>query len=162
MGTSGVVLKNREAFQEETLLSDVIKVAFRKNMYLSFGGYVKRNSNGSFRHTMLNIASKPPYIEETTQQFIFNIWCIENKSINETEFDWVEKDKKLYNIACIEEVYGAEELAFHFVYEYLKLNPNDYFWFDSYEWVFSLKDMEKLNALPYDSNWCYKNPKLIP
>lgn len=67
----------------------------------------------------------------------------------------------LYQVGYIEDVYGVEELIFRFIYEYLKLNPTDYFWIPDYDWVYSWEDMQKFRSLPYDPNWCYKNPKSI-
>jgi len=36
-----------------------------------------------------------------------------------------------------------------------------YYWLGDYNWVYSWEDMRKLKSLPYDPNWCYKNPKMI-
>ncbi|RPK28353.1 hypothetical protein EDO6_03880 [Paenibacillus xylanexedens] len=59
----------------------------------------------------------------------------------------------------MEDIYGNQELILHFIYEYLKLNPDDYFWIADNDWVYSREEIQKLKSLPYDPDWCYKNPK---
>jgi len=49
-------------------------------------------------------------------------------------------------------------LLFNFVYEYLKLNPDDLFEVAYYDHrIYSLKEMEQLRRRPYDPNWCYRD-----
>lgn len=164
MGTSGVILKSRCDFSVEKLLSEVMIVTFRAKLNLYFHNSTEYNDDGSFKSTSLNISDKPLY-QDNALQLLFRISEIKKECINEygdTEFDWVDKGKKLYYVACIENISTVEKLSFKFIYQYLKLNPNDYFWVDWYKWAFSLEDMEKLKKLPYDPDWCYKDPKLIP
>lgn len=61
-------------------------------------------------------------------------------------------------MAVIEKVSQNENSIFKFAYEYLKLNPKDYIWFED-DFAFDFQDMERLSKLPFDENWCYKNPK---
>jgi hypothetical protein len=49
-------------------------------------------------------------------------------------------------------------LVFNFVYEYLKLNPDEYFWFGTDSHAFSWEDMKKLKEKPYDPDWWAKIP----
>ncbi|WP_297430317.1 hypothetical protein [Clostridium sp.] len=113
---------------------------------LYFKNQTKFFDDGSFVHTQCNIIEKTKKITENTIQVIFSLVGVNKEHINkysdiDTEFDWIEKGRKLYQIGYVEDVFGAEELIFKFAYEYLKLNPKDYFWVDSYEWAFSFEDI---------------------
>lgn len=155
----GFILKSRLEYSVEKLLSDIIISVFKADINLVFGNRTRYREDGSFKAVEMTI-SKYPLYKDNSETFNFWIESIEEKHIEykDTEFDWVEKDKKLHNIAYIDNVRDYEELAFKFVYEYLKLNPNDYFWFED-DYAFNFEDMERLSKLPFDSNWCYKNPK---
>lgn len=30
-----------------------------------------------------------------------------------------------------------------------------------YDWVFTWEDTQKIHSMSYDSDWCYKDPKMI-
>ena len=67
----------------------------------------------------------------------------------------------LHYLKHIEDIYPVKKLLFNFIYEYLKLHPDDYFWITDYDWFYRLEDMEKLHSLPYNPEWCYTDPVLI-
>jgi len=160
MGTSAVILKSRSTYSPEKFLSDTIISVFRAKLNLYFPNDARYFDNGSFNYTTLNISDKSLGDKNVKQALVY-VKGIDTNNIDkyqEVQFDWVEKGKKLYRVAFVEEVWGIEELAFNFLHEYLKLNPDDYIWFDSYDWVFKLEHMEKLRKLPFDREWCYKNP----
>lgn len=162
MGVSGTILKNRLDYSIEKLLSDITIAVNSAGINMISSGETVYNQDGSFRYKTLNISSASFDIEEP-DQFLFYVSSIDEKLIDEEsdkEFDFIENGKKLYKVAWIEEVSGNENVVFKFVYEYLKLNPNDYFWFED-EFAFNYQDMSNLSKLPFDSEWCYKNPKLI-
>lgn len=164
MGTSANILKSRFEHSHEKLLSDTIIATLRSNLQLHFQNDCEYSKDGEFIYTTANILDKSRDISKR-QDGLFYIKAIRQRDLEiegDEKFDWVEKGKKLYCIGFIEEVYGIEELTFRFMYEYLKINPSDYLWFDSYDWVFTLEDLEKLKKLPYDPEWCYKNPKQTP
>jgi hypothetical protein len=37
---------------------------------------------------------------------------------------------------------------------------DEYFWFE-WEYAFSWVDMQKLKNLPFDKDWCFKNPNSL-
>ncbi|URZ00359.1 hypothetical protein [Clostridium felsineum] len=162
MGLSGVILKDRRDFSPEELLRDVMTAVFRANLNLSLGTSNRYDKNGRFKHAHINISSKGFDIDEE-DRFIFEIFRLHKKFINEEwdeEFDYIDSKQKLYNVAIIDEVADNKSVIFKFAYEYLKLNPKDYIWFED-DFAFNFQDMEKLRKLPYDEYWCYKNPKNI-
>ncbi|WP_160673127.1 hypothetical protein [Clostridium sp. C8-1-8] len=162
MSTPGSILKRRLDYSTEKVMSDTLSATFRAGLMLYFKNQTNFLNDGSFANTRFNIIDRTVNITDETPQIIFCVLGIKKGIFDlDNEFDWVEKGGKLYEIAYAENISDREELVFNFIYEYLKLNPKDYFWVDSYEWVFSLDDMEKLRKLPFDSEWCYKDPKLV-
>uniref|UniRef100_UPI00406C38B4 hypothetical protein n=1 Tax=Paenibacillus sp. FSL H7-0350 TaxID=2975345 RepID=UPI00406C38B4 len=160
MGSSAFILMKQEKYTPEKLLSDTIVAAFHADARLYFDNY-KKYKNEQFLYTTLNVTDKP-LVNENNQQFIFYVDGLDNYEItydnNEVVFG-LDSSLPLYQVGGIEEIYGAQELIFRFIYEYLKLNPDDYFWVADYDWVYSWEDMQKLKSLPYDSDWCHKSPK---
>ncbi|MCI1694294.1 hypothetical protein [Aneurinibacillus aneurinilyticus] len=162
MGTSAFILMRQEKYTPEKLLGDAIVATFHADVRLYFDNY-KTYKNEQFFCTTLNITDKPLGVDNN-QQFIFYVDGIDNYEIyfeNDEDISGLDSNLTLCQVGCIEEVYGAQELIFRFIYEYLKLNPDNYFWVADYDWVYSWEDMQKLKSLPYDPDWCYKNPKLI-
>ncbi|ERI09029.1 hypothetical protein [Aneurinibacillus aneurinilyticus] len=162
MGTSAFILMKKEEYSSEKLLADSIVVAFRANVMLYFDNSKRFTEDGSFTYTTLTIRNKPSN-GENKHDFILYIDSPDNPDIEFYYYEdlRIDPDESLCKVGCIENVSNAEELIFRFIYEYLKLNPDNYFWTADYDWVYSWEDMQKLKSLPYDPDWCYKNPKLI-
>lgn len=59
----------------------------------------------------------------------------------------------------IEDISDCEKILLDFLYEYLKLNPEDYF-YDEEEWYYTYEDIERIKKNVFDPAWCYKNPHL--
>lgn len=160
MGTTAFILTDREKYTPEKFLADTIVATFHSDAKLIFENY-KNYKEGRFSSTTLNILDHSYNSEENNYQFILYVKARENPSIFFSDYDdlGLNSDRELFRIGAIEEVYGAEKVIFRFIYEYLKINPDDYFWVADYDWVYSWEDMQRLKSLPYDSDWCYKNPK---
>ncbi|MBA4535561.1 hypothetical protein H1Z61_00055 [Bacillus aquiflavi] len=161
MGTSAFILMDQKKYSPERLLADSIIATFHANIMLNFHNSKNYTKDGKFLSTTLNINDK--MVQENNCSFIFYVDSIHNPNINFYYYEDVDLDpkQKLYQVGCIEEIYGVEELVFQFIYAYLNLNRADYFWVADYDWVYSWNDLQKLKGLPYDPDWCYKNPKLM-
>ncbi|MDL1164051.1 hypothetical protein [Paenibacillus sp. 843] len=143
-------------------MGDAIVATFHADARLYFDNY-KKYKNEQFLYTTLNVTDKP-LSDENNQQFIFYVDGVNNYEIyyeNDEDLSGVDSQLSLYQVGGIEDIYGAQELIFRFIYEYLKLNPDDYFWVADYDWVYSWEDMKRLKSLPYNPDWCYKNPRAI-
>ena len=57
----------------------------------------------------------------------------------------------------IENFSDCEKILLDFLYEYFRLNPNDYF-FDESNWFYTYEDIIKIRQNEFDIDWCYKNP----
>ena len=52
-----------------------------------------------------------------------------------------------------------EKSVLKILYEYFKLYPNEYFYSEE-EWFYDKNNIERIYfENPYDSKWCYRNPK---
>lgn len=59
----------------------------------------------------------------------------------------------------IEDIEECEKILLDFLYEYFKLNPEDYFW-NELDWYYTYDDIMRIKQTEFDSSWCYKNPRL--
>ncbi|MFK4302617.1 hypothetical protein ABH892_002721 [Paenibacillus sp. RC254] len=161
MGTSAYILMSKKKYSPERLLADSIISTFHADVMLNFHNSKNFGNNGQLLSTTLNINDR--MVRENNYSFIFYVDSTDNPNLNfyYNEDVGLDSNNKLYQVGCIEDVYGVEALVFRFIYEYLKLNSDDYFWVADYDWVYSWEDMQKLKSQPYDPDWCYKNPKLI-
>ncbi|WP_339782837.1 hypothetical protein NSQ38_15680 [Paenibacillus sp. FSL R7-0313] len=160
MGTSAVILTQKDEYSPEQLLADTIVAAFHSESALYFYNNKTYTNDGSFLFTTLNINRKS-YIGDNESSLILHIHSISSPS---NEFYYhedlgLDPIKPLCQIGHIEDIYGNQELILHFIYEYLKLNPDDYFWIADNDWVYSREDIQKLKTVPYDPDWCHRNPR---
>ncbi|SFJ49764.1 hypothetical protein [Thermoflavimicrobium dichotomicum] len=156
MGTEACILKEHEKYTPEKLLADAIVAAFHADVKLHFTN-IKFFEDGRFRRTILNIMDDP-----NDHQIIFNVMAKDRPEMFFYDYEYVglDSNRKLYCVGYIEDVYGVDEILFRFIYEYLKINPHDYFWVSDFEWVYRWEDMQKFKSLPYDPYWYQTNPKL--
>ncbi|WP_440116652.1 hypothetical protein [Paenibacillus sp. QZ-Y1] len=150
MGTSAFILMDRKKYTTEKLLSDSIVAAFYADAMLNFHNSKNYSTDGRFLSTTMNISHK--LVKENNYSFIFYVDATDKPGLEFYYNDDVglEERRDLFQVGCIEEIYGVQELVFEFIYHYLRLNPDDYFWVADYDWVYSWGDMEKLKTLPYD------------
>ncbi|MDS0527712.1 hypothetical protein NNC19_18645 [Clostridium sp. SHJSY1] len=168
MATSGCILKKKDEYIVENMVNDIKEAISKAKLHIR-GESRFNHQNGSFNYLNLgifddiafNLDSDDFGNEEVEQGQCLNFYIssIDKEYIDYEEFDWVAKGNKLCKVAFIENVIDNEKIVFKFVYEYLKLNPQDFFWVED-DWVYTLKDMEQLSKLPFNENWCYKNPSI--
>ncbi|MGO4732664.1 hypothetical protein [Paenibacillus sp. 2KB_22] len=162
MGTTAFFLTEREKYTPEKFLSDTMIAAFNSDNRIIFDNH-KNLENGKFSSTTLNILAHSYNSDENNHQFIMYVKAKENKSVIFSDYEDLDLDPnhELIRVGTIEEVFGAEEVILRFVYEYLIFNRSDYFWVSDYDWVYTWEDIQKIYSMPYDSDWCYKDPKMI-
>ncbi|MEK3703539.1 hypothetical protein MKY87_05350 [Paenibacillus sp. FSL R7-0198] len=160
MGTSAVILTQKDKYSPEQLLADTIVAAFHSQSALYFYNHKTYTNEGEFLYTTLNINRKS-FSDDNEASLIFHIHSISSPS---NEFYYhedlgLDPIEPLCQVGHIEDIYGNQESILHFIYEYLKLKPYDYFWIADNDWVYSLDDIQRLKSVPYDPDWCYRNPR---
>lgn len=163
MGTPAVILTKKEGYSPEKLLADSIVATFHAGVTLYFHNNQQYDEKGHFSYTTLNINERP-FNDSSNSSFLFYIHSKKSPSIDFYYHEdlGLDTELELSQVGHIEDIYGVQKLIFIFIYEYLRVNPNDLFWIIDYDWIYTWEDMQKLKSLPYDPDWCYKDPKLLP
>lgn len=169
MAINAYILKDKEEYSIDKIKDDIRIIATRLKLHLK-EAEPNIKADGSFsslQFTIFDDVAFNVYLEGTWGEEInqgqslgIYIYAIDEKYESDKMFDWIEEGRKLHKIIYFDDIEYNEELVYKFVYEYLKLNTKDYFW-DINNWAYTLEDLKKVNKLPFDENWCYKNPKLI-
>ena len=165
MAVPGYILKSKDEFVLEEAREKVKLIADKMNMHISENspyieeGKISYIQYGIYDDVAWNLDTEDWGDDDVEQgeSLSFYIYAIDEKYKEDYIFDWIEKGKKLHRIICIDNMEFNERLTLKFVYEYLKLNPNDYFWNDN-NWFYTLNDIERIINLPFDENWGYRNP----
>ena len=160
MSTYGHLLRNWESHSPRKMLADISLIAFDANLMMTYLNNKTFYESGEFKSVSLTIANAKTQIEEDNEeQFQFYIEGIDQQRIElglDQEFDWIRPNSKLCSLGYIEDIHDDNtELILHFAYEYLKLNPDDLFWFED-DWAYSLDDLQRIQELPFDKDWCFK------
>ncbi|MCM1325528.1 MAG: hypothetical protein NC094_00310 [Bacteroidales bacterium] len=156
MGLAGILLKKREFVNVWKIVNDLEASALQAGLAFRKGIDYEETEDESFHYLSANIADT--FAEaECQQQMLMYIYDIsEDDSLQ--EFDWIEKGKNLIQIVNIEDFRGCEKILLDFLYEYLKRNPEDYFW-NEREWYYTFDDITRMKRNEFDPAWCYKNPR---
>jgi len=156
MGTTAFILTSPNKYSPERLLADSIISAYHADIMLNFHNSKNYDGNGQLLSTTLNINDKN--VRENHDSFLLYVDASDNRELDFLYYEDVglDPDHKLYQVGAIEDIYGVEELVFRFIYQYLQLNRDDYFWVPDNDWVYGWEDLQRFKSLPYDSEWCYK------
>lgn len=152
MGLSGMILKSKENVNISKMLEDIKIAAEQANLEPRIESKLYPSLEGGI-YTTANIADTYEDIPEA-QQWLMYIYSDDDCY---DRFDWIHKGKNLIRSIIIEDFSGCQKMLLDFLYQYLMLNPCDYFW-DELEWYYSYEDIVKIKQKKFDPDWCYKNP----
>lgn len=159
MATTGVIIKDKPKFFVDNFIDDVKHACANANLNI-FVSNTTYNDDGSISDSSMNIIDNQ-LVNGKKQEFIINVTNFDKENDFNDFFNWVDNSKELLRIAFIDPVSDNEELLFKFMYELFTVNPDGYLWIDGCEWVYTFEILKKLKQLPFDPEWCYKNPNLI-
>lgn len=154
MASSGYILKKQEEMDFGNLIHDIKLAADRAKLEARIDSNIYERYLGVGRYTMGNIANTYKDIPEAQQWRMY----IYSDDIYINRFDHVVKDGHLITAMLIERVSDCEQILLDFLFEYFRLNPNDYFWIEEYGWHYTYEDIKIIKQSEFDSDWCYKNP----
>ncbi len=165
MSTYAHILKNWELHKPKKVFTDVASVCFEIDSMFYYHNDKTYFEDGSFRNLSMNIIDDKDFVKENNnKQFILNIQGVNMNDIAvglDKDLDYLVPHKKLCSLVYIEQISDDNsELIFNFAYEYLKINTDEYFWFE-WEYAFSWSDMQKLKNRPFDKCWYFKNPNSL-
>lgn len=132
MGRLAHLLKNWENHSPEKVLIDTVKICFRNGIKFEYQNWNSYFSNGSLKNTEIRLEEDSKNDEK--QGFLLSIQGVDIELIEigqDKAFDYLIPNKNLCSLAYIEPVWQENlELIFLFIYEYLNINRDDYFWFE--------------------------------
>lgn len=160
MATSTFFLVEKGKYSMDRFLGSMAVAAFHSNAHFYYEGGKYLYSDGELESALTYVL----YDLEVDDNKIILYIDGENKAELNTPFvpmRGLDPSIEYSRVGCIEDAFNSERLLYDLVYEYLKRNPNDYYWYEACKWVFGLKDFEKLRKYPYDPDWLYKDPSLL-
>ena len=156
MGISGHILKKKEDTDINKLIKDVRDAANNAGLEPRIESTIYDELNIEGVYTTANIADTYDDIPGAQQWIMYlcsNDYCLD-------DFEWILEGGHLIRAIIIENFSECEKMLLDFLYEYLKLNPEDYFW-DEFDWYYTFEDIKKIRQNEFDRYWCYQNPNLI-
>lgn len=159
MGIAAYILMEKSKYSFEKLLADAVVASFHADLMLYARN--KRFEEGNAQYTILEIFDQGfRWGHEDDRRFQVYVDQATNPAITFYHYDRLgfDPNQNLCQVGDIPDIRGAEEQIFHFIYQYLKRNPKDYFWVESNDWVYGWEDVKMLMKLPFNSQWCYLAP----
>ena len=163
MGSIAHILKNWEKHDPEKVIRDISLVCFKTNVMFIYRNNKTFFNDGKLESVSFTLADDQTMISsENNKQFELTLQGVNLDDIAvglDKDMDYLVPNEKLCSLVYIEDVNEDNtELILKFALEYLRLNPSEYFWFEG-DWVYSLAVIEKNTLLPFDKDWCFKQPK---
>ncbi|SFD54594.1 hypothetical protein SAMN05518672_102375 [Chitinophaga sp. CF118] len=160
MGYFVHLLKNWEKHSPLKMVKDIAEASFNIDALYHYRNDKKFFSDGSIRHFTTYIGNSIQNIDEDNG-FTFEIEGLDPTFFAldfDKDFDYLVPGEKLCSLAYIDKLdKDAFELFYHFCYEYLKINTDEYIYLDSSTRPFSWEEMKKLSMYPYDKDWLLKD-----
>ncbi|WP_336686036.1 hypothetical protein [Chryseobacterium bernardetii] len=149
---SGYILKKNNESKPLNILENFIKIAYTIDCIFIYNNNKYISEKDKYDYLSVNFADDFNQIsEDNERQFQFYLYInrLQNIEIYHEIF---------YKVGYIELIDDDNtKLIFEFVYEYLKLNPEEYFWVE-WGYLYKWEDMQKLKSIPFDKDWCFKIP----
>ncbi len=152
MGLSGLILKRKENADIHRLIRDITLAAEQADLQPRINTDL-RNTRGGGVYTTGNIADSYEDIPEA-RQWLMYLYSDDDCT---DRFDWIAEGEKLIRVMIIEDISDCERILLDFLYEYLKRNPEDYFYAEE-EWYYTYEDIVRIKQREFDPTWCYKKP----
>lgn len=154
MASSGFILKKRGDIEFKALISDINQAARRAGLESRIDPHVHELCDEIYMWG--NIANSYEDIPEAQQWGMY--LYVNDKDTH--RFDHVIKNGNLVRVIVIERISDCEKILLDFLFEFFKLNPEDYFWTEGVKWHYTYEDIVKIKQKPFDPNWCYKDPHI--
>lgn len=148
-----MILKKKDSLDIQNLINDAKLAAEKAHLEMRVTSEIMEKRNGDGVYVTANIADTYEDIPEA-QQWVMYIFSYDDWLDG---LDYVLKDQSLMRTILIEDVSGCSRILLDFLYEYLRLNPEDFF-YDELEWYYTYEDIVNIKQKEFDPIWCYKNP----
>lgn len=155
-----IILKSRKRYSAIKTVADIEKSAEFLGLELIKNSHVDKLDKNKDMDGTIMLGHK--YYDQVSEKdedgfYAYNVYS-ELSILEENEntaFNWINENEEIRYVADIQYILGTEDILLKLIYKYLEKNPNDYIWFED-EWVYSIKDIEKIINQRPDNEWCYK------
>ena len=153
MGISGVLLKKKEKFNFDKLISDIKIAANSANIICVDGIEFQKQYYGPYQYVTLNLRDVEGETDNDFLIYVYNDIC----DMIDGMFDFIDSEKNYQQCINIENFNGCKML-FDFIYEYMKLNLDDIF-YDELAWHYTFEQIEKIAKRDeFDLYWAFNRP----
>ncbi len=153
MASSGFVLKKSENIEFNKLLKDIKLASYRAGLRVRIDTNIYEDY-GTEVYTIGYLANTFEEIPNA-QQWVMYIYSNDK---DHYRFDNIIKIKGLTRIIVIERISDCERMLLDFLSEYFKLNSEDLFLVEEYDWFYTYEDIMEIKRRKFDPDWCYKDP----
>ena len=154
MSSTGSILKKKKDVEFDKLIQDIKLAAIRAGLEARINSDIQEDEYDGGVWTTGNIADTYENIPGA-QQWLMYIFSDRRVFF---EYGDVSAEEGLIRVVLIEGISDCKRILLDFLFEYLKLNPKDYFWTSVSGCRFTYEDIKKVKKNKYDPNWCWKNP----
>jgi hypothetical protein len=150
----GLTILSREIVNPEETLNKIVVCSLKMNLYFSLSeGALKQD--GAIQY--INIKKYFGNGEDDYELLLTDILSIQHSSESKEFGTFGKNDVFYYPLLATDN--APSKLSYHFSLAYLRLCPNHLI--SIYDWVFSLKDIEKLEqSVGWIETWCQDFQKL--
>ena len=148
MGQSGIILKEKKDIIFEEILSNVKKALENAGYH-----YICDTEKGCFKSFEYESNTICVQDRQNPERGYLMYLYGKSEEVYDTMFDWIKKGACLNQIISIEDFNNCEDMLLRFVYEYMKLSPNDIF-YDELDWYYTKADIDKIVSNSFNKNWC--------
>ena len=154
---SGNILKKREDINMDKIVQDMETAAANANLKIIFIEKTYSYTDKEAFCMKFKISDTMENMKNKQKRII--VYILSKAETNEQYFDWISEGAKLTYIINMEDIYEREKLVLDFLYEYLKLNPEDIFW-NQCDWYYNYETIKEIKEKEFEKKWCYREPKI--
>lgn len=156
MGISTFVLfRQGESIPASDLLLNIREVCTNYGLYFS-NNHKEYDETGKLKFCSIYF-SDIPFEDNYSRQISWNLYD-EPYNFQTVNFDWDDSKIQYFKALVSEDFYENEDLLFKILYGLLNIYTYAKIWIED-NWFYTLKDLEKIKNKPFDTEWCYKNPR---
>lgn len=158
MGMSSFLLfKCGESIPANELLRKISDICIQENLFFD-SDEETYNGEGKLKYTRVYISDKP-FREYFSRTLSFSVYD-EPYEYQIVNFKWDDTSNEYFKAIVSDDFYENEDLLLRFSHAILKIYPSAKIWVEE-EWFYTLENLDIVTGMPYDNDWCYKNPKNI-
>lgn len=114
------------------------------------------SSEGTLKYSRAYISDRP-FKEDYSRPLGFSVYD-EPYEYQIISFKWDDTNSEYFKAVVSDDFCDNEDLLLRFSHAILNIYPTAKIWIEE-DWFYTLEDLDKIVNMPYNNDWCYKNPK---